>query len=96
MPFKKGSSGNKEGRPTGSKNTKTIEWEQLKESILSTHTDRFNKILTNIDDKGFIDAYLKTIQYFKPRLKFSKIEDVTSKKEIADLFPIELDEPGDL
>ena len=77
MPFEKDNwNGNKEGRPTGSKNTKSIEWENLKVSILNEQTTKFNQELNKLSGKDYCDMFLKVLQYFKPRMQHSRIEDI--------------------
>lgn len=69
MPFEKG---NKEASKKG-KHQKTKQWEELAESIVTTHTARFNDILTDCEDKVFLEQYLKILEYFKPKLNRSEI-----------------------
>lgn len=68
MPFVKGKSGNSKGRPEGSKNERTVQWESLSESIISTHTERFNEIMHSAKDPEFVGMFLQVLEYFKPKL----------------------------
>ena len=70
----KGHTNNPHGRPEGSKNERTKQWEALAESIINIHAGRFNEVLTELltsrdpeeREKG-AELYLKTLEYFKPR-----------------------------
>lgn len=62
------------GRVMGSKNERTLQWEALGESIVTTHTDRFNTILANSNDKEFSDRFLQVLEYFKPKLNRTTLE----------------------
>ena len=73
MAFEKGKSGNPNGRPQGAKSEKTLQWEQLGESITGQQAEQFNAFLDklwssrNDEDKMIAsELYLKTLEYFKP------------------------------
>jgi len=66
------------GRPEGSKNAKTEQWESLVESITTEHAKNFNNIMNDmmlsIDDKDRIEGakmYISVLEYFKP--KYSRV-----------------------
>lgn len=67
MP-EKGKTNNPNGRPVGSQNKKSKQWLDLGESIITIHAERFNTILSSIEDDKFIDTYTKILEYFKPKL----------------------------
>jgi hypothetical protein len=74
MSFKKGESGNPNGRPHGAKSEKTKQWEALGESITGQQAEQFNAFLDklwnsrNDEDKMIAsELYLKTLEYFKPK-----------------------------
>ena len=74
MAFEKGKSGNPNGRPQGAKSEKTLQWEQLGESITGQQAEKFNAFLDKLwksrDDQDKMIAselYLKTLEYFKPK-----------------------------
>jgi hypothetical protein len=74
MAFEKGKSGNPNGRPQGAKSEKTLQWEQLGESITGQQAEQFNDFLNklwgsrNDEDKMIAsELYLKTLEYFKPK-----------------------------
>jgi hypothetical protein len=74
MSFKKGESGNPNGRPYGAKSEKTKQWEALGESITGQQAEQFNAFLDklwnsrNDEDKMIAsELYLKTLEYFKPK-----------------------------
>lgn len=81
MPFVKGQS-KTGGKQKGSVNAKTKQWDELGESIVSTHTERFNAILNMSDDDDFIDRYLQVLEYFKPKLSRSAIEGTGTPVEV--------------
>ena len=70
MPFKKGSI----GRPAGTKNTKTKQWEALSESVIEKHSGEFNSLMNDLwggsqsDKLKAADLFLQVLKYFKPRM----------------------------
>lgn len=74
--FSKGTSGNPKGKPPGTKTGKTLQWEALGACITATHAARFNDLLNDLwsskdmsDRVKAADLFLKTMDYFKPRLQ---------------------------
>lgn len=74
MGLHKGQTNNANGRPVGSKNKRTEQWEQLGESITGQQAEKFNAFLDKLwssrDDQDKMIAselYLKTLEYFKPK-----------------------------
>jgi transcriptional regulator of nitric oxide reductase len=57
----------------GSKNVRVLEWERIKDAFLTVHTERANRILATLEDEKFLDAYLKMLEYFKPKLARSEV-----------------------
>jgi hypothetical protein len=45
----------------------------IKDAIMTTHTERANRVLAAMDDDKFLDAYLKLLEYFKPKMQRSEI-----------------------
>ena len=78
MPGVKGQTNNPNGRPVGSKNERTKQWEVLGEAICGRHAERFNALMDKLWDRaddGDDDAleiamrsYLQTVEYFMPKL----------------------------
>lgn len=60
---------NRGGRPKGSKNKRTEEWEKLANYITKRGARRLVKALENMPDDKFIEQYAKILSYFKPQLK---------------------------
>ena len=78
MGLPKGRTNNPKGREVGSKNVRTLEWERIKDTFLSVHTARANRILATMDDDKFMDAYLKLLEYFKPKMSRAEITNSDS------------------
>lgn len=78
MP-EKGKTNNPNGRPKGSKNAKSIQWEALGDSIVSTHAERFNKFLASAEDEDFAKYFTQVLEHFKPKL--SRTENKSDIKE---------------
>ena len=83
MPFKKGKSGNSSGKPTGTKNAKSVQWEAIGQALLTTHSERFNKILKTSDDQVFAKLYLDVMEYFKP--KQSRVETEQKGEQVINI-----------
>jgi hypothetical protein len=77
-----GISNNPKGKPKGALSAKTKEWEALGESITNIHTQRFNEILSTLDDDKFADKFLQVLEYFKPKLNRTSIEGTGTPLEI--------------
>lgn len=52
--------------PTTKKTRKT--WKDLKEAIDNEHAERFNKVLNELPDREFVRVYLKSLEFFKPKI----------------------------
>jgi hypothetical protein len=92
MPFEKGK--NKTGgRTKGKSNKKTEQWELLGESIANQHTEKFNSILDKLEGREFINAYLQTLEYFKPKLQ--RTELAGDKDNPININPVDFVKPSD-
>lgn len=93
MGLHKGMTNNPDGRPVGSKNEKTKQWEALAEDFIGKHTTRFNKVLDNLPDEDFVKAYIMVLGYFRPKLaaqqiQFKQDEGLTYDEHLAKLSNI--------
>lgn len=68
MPYYKGESGNRSGKPPGTKSKKTLAWEQLGEFITESGAERVKKILSECPPEKFMIYYPMLLEYFKPKL----------------------------
>lgn len=71
----KGNTNNPKGKPAGTKNRKTEQWEVLAESIVTTHAKRFNDVLNNLGDEDFAKIYTQILGYFKPKISHNIVEN---------------------
>jgi len=77
MGLPKGRTNNPSGRKVGSKNEKTIQWENFGDSITGKLAEGYEKIMENLlvramdgDDDAiqmYLNAYSKTLEFFKPK-----------------------------
>ncbi len=90
MPFKKGTSGNPNGRPQGSTNNNI---KDLRERISLLLDSQFDTIITDLnalEPKERISAYIKLIEYAVPKLQRTDFtEQGTSLESLLQLDPLE-------
>lgn len=56
------------GRPKGSKDKKTTQWEIFEEFMMNAGLDRFERDIQSLDPKDFVDKVIQMMEYFKPKL----------------------------
>lgn len=66
MKFEKGNKMST-GRPKGSKDKRTLQWEALGEYLCNKGSERFLSDLQSKDSHEFSETYLKILEYFKPK-----------------------------
>lgn len=60
-------------RTIGSKNKKTIQWENLAVLMTGSGAERMRQLLDSMQDEEFVDTYLKLLSYFKPKQQSNSI-----------------------
>jgi hypothetical protein len=75
------------GRPKGSKNVRTQQWEELGEAIMGSHAQRFDELLNRLwgskcpsDHLQAAELFLRTLDYFKPKL--SRVQPVDDRRAL--------------
>lgn len=73
------------GRPKGTKNTRTLQWEELGKEIANTNAVRFNELLGRLWDSRDLndqvkaaELFLKMAEYFKPKLQRINTPDLSA------------------
>ena len=82
MGAHKGTRNNPSGRPKGSRNERSLQWDELRDAIIGVQAVKFNRILNELEGKKFIDAYTSVLGYFKPRLQSTSIDANIDSKPI--------------
>lgn len=76
----KGKKGFQKGNTDGSKRglgIKAKQWEELGESIITIHSQRFNEILEDLaenDSEKFARMFLDVLTYFKPKMSSTDLK----------------------
>lgn len=72
MPFLKGHklSGSREGI----KNKRTIEWETFSSYCLEGGLQRFKEELATLEGKDYVEAFLKLLEFHKPKLARTELK----------------------
>ena len=85
--FKKGKSGNPNGKPKGAVSAKTKGWELLKETITTGLTDKFMQEMQQLEGTAYINAYLNVLEFFRPRLSRveSKVENTNVEQVVINV-----------
>lgn len=88
--YAKGTSGNPAGRPRGTKNVKTMQWEALGESITTAHAAQFDALMNELWESKDVnerlraaELYLKVLGYFKPQLR--RVDAVAAPKDMPQI-----------
>ena len=87
MGLPKGRTNNPGGKPVGTKAKRTLQWEALGDAIQTEHTDRFNRVLSEMPDDKFAEMYIKVLEYFKPKYNRTDLTSDGEKVEIVVLPP---------
>lgn len=84
MPFKKGESGNPNGRNEGSKNKKTQQWIEFSEYCLNSGLSKFEKELNKLKGKDFVNAFTNLLEFHKPKLTRGEIKETGTLRIIIE------------
>ena len=90
MPFKKGQSGNKEGRPKGAVNK---ERKALREAItlfIEDNYDRFKEELLKLRGREFVDRIISLLEYSTPKLNRTDLTNDGERFDFSILSDAEL------
>jgi hypothetical protein len=78
MPFKKGQSGNPQGRKKGTVTKKRSEWEQMGEALVGPWTDYIKaegfRMMQEGNWEEFYPLYKDMVNYFKPKLSSAQLQ----------------------
>lgn len=90
MPFKKGVSGNPNGRTKGTPNAITRELRQRVQELLEKHFDKVAANIEALEPKEQIAVWLKLAEFVLPKLQRTEMDVYTEEKEnVLDRLPIE-------
>ena len=93
MAFKKGISGNPEGRPKGTPNKTSTEIKQTLNDILCNEIEAIPERLTQLSDKDRLDIVIKLLPYILHKQKELEITNDITKMNLPDYMKRDLNIP---
>lgn len=84
--FKKGQSGNPNGKPKGAISEKTKFWNELKEFMANEGAEKFKTELMKLEGSAFVTAFNNSLEYFQPKLNRTTLEN--DKDNPVNMAPI--------
>ena len=93
MAFKKGESGNPEGRPKGTPNKTSTEIKQTLNDILCGEIEAIPERLTQLSDKDRLDIVIKLLPYILPKQKELEITNDITQMNLPDYMKKDLNIP---
>jgi len=94
MPFKKGQSGNKKGRPEGAVNKKTAQWEAFAEYCVNGGLKRFEQELNSLEGKDYVNSFLNLLEYHKPKLQRTEVKHEVDNETVKQLIFVTKENSG--
>lgn len=94
MSFRKGRSGNPNGRPPGTKDRATKELRDRVKALLENQFDRIVADLESLEPRDRVNAWLKLLEYSLPKLQRSEIiqDEPQGRPNYENLTPEEVAE----
>jgi hypothetical protein len=89
MKFKKGNKIGK-GRPEGTPNKRTEQWQTFSEYCLTGGIDKFKRELDSLKGKQYVDAFLSILEFHKPKLARTEVTGDDGKDLIPKSITIEI------
>ena len=77
MPFKKGQSGNANGRPKGAKGKSCTTIRDFIKDVIDDNRDQFNKDLDKLAAKDRVDIMVKLMGFVVPKPQSIVVQDMT-------------------
>lgn len=77
MPFKKGESGNANGRPKGAKGKSCTTIRDFIKDVIDDNRDQFNKDLDKLAAKDRVDIMVKLMGFVVPKPQSIVVQDMT-------------------
>lgn len=88
--WKKGVSGNPKGKPKGSRDAKTIQWESFSRYMMGEGLKKFEREMNKLEGKDYVMVVKDMMEYFKPKLARTELtgKDGDALIKIYDRVPI--------
>lgn len=84
-------------RPLGAKNSRTLQWEALCDSLTGELAENFQEIMTSWARSGdfeqemaFVAAYTKILEYHKPKLQRTALSNEGDRPLVTIVIPEKL------
>lgn len=72
--MRKGRTNNPNGRPVGSRNKKTEQWQVFAEYCLNGGLEKFQEELEKLEGKDYVSAFISILEFHKPKLARSEMK----------------------
>lgn len=73
------------GRTKGSKSLKIIQWQETGKELITGGLERAQQIMQNADDDKYMDYFFKLLEYYKPKLQRSDVNQYNQGKVVIEV-----------
>lgn len=80
-----GKTNNPNGRPKGSTSLKVIQWQKTGKELITGGLERAAQIMSDADDDKYMEYFFKLIEYYKPKLQRSDVNQTSEGKVIIEV-----------